>query len=534
MNSLFYLITRSLKNRLLEILRKPGKLITYLLLVALIVGIFVLSFFTRENVEGFSDIIWLKGMIFMLTLFFLYLAIQKGLKSGDKIFDMSDVNLLFVSPVNPRSTLLYGVVKMMSMAFIAGFFILFQGNTLGVTYGIGVGGVFLIFAGFIFAICLMQILSLLIYSLTNGNFKRKRAVVIISVAVCLPTAAFAVKQAVITGANVPVVLETTLRSTVLSSLPISGWVSEGLISFLRGDMLTGFLFFGVMASFGALLMVVIILSNPDYYEDVLVASENAFERKRAIAEGRVNNEALSNKKVRVKGTGISGIGANALFRKHLRESFRVNRLGLWGVQSIITVFAMAIFSVLYRVNGFSGGIFVMLHILMWMQVFMIGTGRGLKELYTHYIYLIPEPSLLKILWANLEIIFKIFVECSVGFITAGLIMGEDPRIVAGAIIVFTFYSLLLTGINYLSLRFLDMDISAGIIVLLYMLAVLIIMLPGLIPALYVGFTVEGSGPLMALGILSLWELTAALVCFTLSKEILHKCDMPSVSIFKQR
>jgi hypothetical protein len=27
----------------------------------------------------------------------------------------------------------------------------------------------------------------------------------------------------------------------------------------------------------------------------------------------------------------------------------------------------------------------MLYILMWMQVFLIGTGCGLKELYSHYI-----------------------------------------------------------------------------------------------------------------------------------------------------
>jgi hypothetical protein len=57
------------------------------------------------------------------------------------------------------------------------------------------------------------------------------------------------------------------------------------------------------------------------------------------------------------------------------------------------------------------------------------------------------------------------------------------------------------------------------------------MLPGLVPAIIVGSIIGGtSGAFAGLLILLGWEVIAALGCFTLSRGILHKCDMPMVKI----
>jgi hypothetical protein len=89
------------------------------------------------------------------------LAIQKGLANGNVIFDMNDVNLLFVSPVNSRLILMYGIVRMAKMAFWAGFFILFQSNSLRTRFGVGFDGVLLVLLGFMLAFGVLQVLSLL-------------------------------------------------------------------------------------------------------------------------------------------------------------------------------------------------------------------------------------------------------------------------------------------------------------------------------------------------------------------------------------
>jgi hypothetical protein len=47
----------------------------------------------------------------------------------------------------------------------------------------------------------------------------------------------------------------------------------------------------------------------------------------------------------------------------------------------------------------------------------------------------------------------------------------------------------------------------------------------------VGFTV-GGGILLALGIMCLWELIVSLVCFALSRGVLDRCDMPTLSVGK--
>lgn len=523
MNSLVFLLVKSAKNSFFELLRKPAKLIMWSVFLAMIVGLIVLSLFTTQEGDSFQDIIWLKGILFLLILLFVGIAVQKGLSNGDAIFEMNDVNLLFVSPVNPRLILMYGIVKMAKTSFLAGFFILFQSNSLKLGFGVGFDAVLIVLLGFMLANSLLQVISLLIYTLTNSRPRRKMAVKIIAVAIFLPLIAKLGIQ--LAGAGNPMTaLENTMRSPVFSWTPVAGWTSEGVAALIAGDLAKGLLFLGITVLTGALLILYIALSNPDYYEDVLVATETTFEKKRSLSEGQINPEAASNKKIKVARTGISGLGSNTIFYKHLRESFRANRFGLWGLPSVITIVSVAILSSFLPSDA--GGLLIILQILMWMQIFMIGTGRGLKELYTHYIYLIPESSFRKIVWSNLEIAFKVLVESVVLFSVSGLIMGETIVLILLTIAVYTLFSFLLLGINYLSMRWTGADISAGMMIMLYMFAVMIIMAPGLAAAIALGTTIEGIGVLIGMGVLAGWELFAGLLCFALSRGILHNCDMP--------
>lgn len=528
MNSLVFVLIRSAKNSLLEILRKPAKLALWIFFVVLIIGLFVLALFTSSTADSFQDIIWLKGLLFGFVLIFVVVAVQKGLSNGDVIFDMNDVNLLFVSPVNPRLILLYGIVRMAKMAFWMGFFILFQSQSLGTNFGIGFDGVLLVFLGFILAVGLLQVISLLIYSLTNGKPARKMAVRIMAITVFVPAAAYLAVQLAATG-DFMAALENSLRSPVFSWTPVAGWAAEGTVALISGRVETGILFFGMTLLSGVLLVAYIALSNPDYYEDVLVASETAFERKRLLAESQVNTEAYSIKKIKVAKTGIGGLGAKTLFYKHLRESFRANRLGLWGLISLIMAGGAILWSFLFR----EGGMLVLLQVLMWIQIYFIGTGRGLKELYMHYIYLIPEDSFAKIIWSNLEVVLRVLVESIVIFGLSGLIMRERPLLIAAVIIVYTLFSFLLLGINYLSLRWTGADISEGVLIFIYTIAVVIIMLPGLVAAIVIANFLGEGGVLIGLGTLALWELLAGLLCFGWSKGILHQCDMPVLKAGKQ-
>jgi hypothetical protein len=523
MNSLVFIVSRSLKNSFWEILRKPAKLTMYIIFIILIVATLLIAHFTQQESTVPTDPVWLKLIMFSLFTMFVVIGIIKSLSNGDTIFDMSDVNLLFVSPVDSRQILLYGIVRTAKMALYAGVFILFQANSLR-GFGFGFNGLLMILLGFVLTVCLMQIISLIIYSHTNSRPRRKMVVRVLAVLAFLPLVACFGLRYLEFGAVLPA-LEAALRSEFFAWTPVSGWAAEGTLAFLSGNTSRFLLFYGIHIGLAVLLVAYILRSNPDYYEDVSLASETAFERKRNLAEGHLDQAVpTSTRKVKVKHTGLSGSGANAIFGKHFRESFRANRLGFWDfaslvVAAIVIIFALALPDV---------GLLLPLQILMWMQIFLIGTGRGLKELYSHYIYLIPEPSFAKIVWSNVEIVVKVLGESMLMFITAGLIMGETPLTLAAVIAVFVMFSLLLLGVNYISLRFTGADISTGMLMMLYAFAVMLIMLPGLVVGIALAISLEND--LVGLCVIAVWELLAALVCFALSRGILHLCDMPVVKM----
>jgi hypothetical protein len=524
-SALLFIIRKSVKNGLRELLKKPGKLVLYVLILVAIVGVALLSLVVSEEAQAPAPLFWFTGILFLFITLFVVITFINALSGGDAIFDMSDVNLLFVSPVNPRKTLLYGLVRMAKTAFIAAFFILFQATTLA-TFGVGYGGVLLTFAGFLIAMVALMLASLLIYSVTNGNPVRKRIVKCLVAALFLPLAVFVAVQYFSSG-NIFAVMETAIASPFLRFVPVAGWTASGVTAFFAGEIATGLLFFGLDLLLCVGITAYILLSNPDYYEDVLVATETAYEKKRAMADGNLGAATTSKRKITVSKTGIRGLGATALFGKHMRESFRESRFGVLTLPSVLVIGGAIIITVFVR------DLSVVLQILMWIQIMLIGTGKGLKETYSHYIYLIPESSFSKILWSNVEIMVRTLAESVLIFGIGGVIAGANLAYILACILVYTLFSLLLLGVNYLSMRFLGANISAGLLILFYYIAVILAMAPGLVAAIIIGSIIGGdAGFLVGILILSGWELAAGLGCFALSRGVLHNCDMAQMKTGK--
>ncbi len=523
MTSILYLLRKSIKNSLLQLLKKPAKLIMYILILAAIVALAVLPVFTEHSVEDLAPLFWFTGAFFLFVAMFFAIGVSKGLSKGDTIFDMSDVNLLFVSPVNPRKILIYGIVKLVKTSFLGSFFILFQSGTMA-NFGVHLGGLVLIMLMFIMGIVATTIMSLFIYSFANGKPRRKNVVKLLTIALFLPLALFMVFQ-LIEGQGILTVLEHAIKSPHFIFIPIVGWTAQSTALLLSGEMLQGLLFIGANLLLSALFITYIALSKADFYEDSLCATETAFEKKRAIAEGNLTSMQASGRKIKVAKTGISGKGSSALFSKHLRESFRQNRFGFLSLSSVLIIVGSIALSIIAR-NDLD--LTTTLQILMWIQIILIGTGRGLVETYSHYIYMIPETSFSKIIWSNFEIFFKTFVESVLIFAISGLIMKSSLFVILGCIAAFTLFSVLLLGINYLSMRVLSANMGTGLMIMIYYLLVIIFIAPGLTVALIVGFNIGGTlGTVVGLGILSAWELLIGLVCFALSKSVLHNCDMPA-------
>ena len=522
MSSILYVWAMSAKNRVLEIKRKPALLILYLILIAFIAGMVWLGRISEANPESADNFPLLKLLFFALSVSFLMFGVYRGLAAGGSFFEMSDVNLMFVSPISPRAILIHGITRQTKIAIFAGFFILFQSSNLKINFGLELSSVLIIFAGFALTIMMSEILAIFIYSKTSGSPKRQAAVKAITALSFVPAA---LKLALSVGGGQPALRAVyDLSGTAyVDFIPITGWITRGCMDVVSGNVLTGLTFISFTVAFGAALVIIITLGKIDYYEDVLCATESNYERRKAKSEGNLG-DMLSSKKVRVSKTGLSGLGAGVFFSKHFMESKRGNILGLINGMSAIFMCVALFMAFVLRESASPA---MILPMLMWAQIFMVGTGKGLKELLSHYIYMIPEDPFIKLFWSSTEHLLRTFLEACIIFAATGFILKASLPIIACCVLAYTMFTLLLLGVNYLSMRLFRETLNRGLLMLLYSFSVIIIMSPGIVGAVAASLLINQVVGLLAL---SLWETAVALLLLSLSKGVLHKCDIITVKI----
>ena len=172
--------------------------------------------------------------------------------------------------------------------------------------------------------------------------------------------------------------------------------------------------------------------------------------------------------------------------------------------------------------------------LLWIQIFTVLYSEGMKELFTPYIYLTPERSIIKILWSNMATFLHSLIEGALIFVAVGAILRASVPVICGAALGYALFALKLIALNYVSLRWTGVDLSAGILHMLYALMAILSSAPGAIIGTIAGVSI-GDAFGCAIGLLSfcLWEALVAVVCFTLSAGILNNCDMPVVKNLKR-
>ena len=534
MGCIVYLVRKRIKNTLVEFVHTPAKLIMLILSVAAIVGLIILGAFTRAEVsanDGFVDISYFKGIFFAYITMSVIMAVLKGLTAGDAIFDMSDVNLLFTAPVSPQKALIYGMAFNMSkFALTASFVILFQSGSLSY-FGIGFGGLLLTLFFCFMGMFLSFTLSQVIYSFSNGNEKRKLLTKIIVGALFVPLGV----QALMLwqrGLAVMELLERLCDSPFMSAIPIAGWVAASCAGFLSGSMVSGVCFLGLMVLAFAGFTLFLAFSKVDFYEDVLCATETAFEKRRDALEGNIAKAMESGKKIKVKKTGLAGAGAAAFFHRHLREASRRSILGLLSNVSLFLIGGSALYALVFG-STLGGDTYTILIIvfstLLWVQIFTVLYSEGIRELLAPYIHLAPEPSINKILWSNLAAFLRSLIEGALIFIAVGAILRASVPIICAAALGYALFSLKLIALNYFSLRWTGVNMSAGIFLLLYALIAILSSAPGAIIGIIAGISIgDALGSSIGLLIFCAWDALVAIVCFALSTGILNNCDIPVV------
>ena len=223
MSALAFLVRKQFINFFRDLFHHPGKLITYIFSVAVILfALLVPGTKAAKPTSQATDIRILHGIYLGILLLLSVPSLFSALKSGTTMFKMSDVNFLFVSPLSPKHILNYGLLKQMTTTLTMFLFVLCYSGTLMELFRIGPSGVVILIIGLAATLFFVQVLSLLIYSYANGNPKRKgqvRSVLILFFGLMALTFLYVFRQ---NGSGVEGLL-AALGSRQLEYFPVIGW-----------------------------------------------------------------------------------------------------------------------------------------------------------------------------------------------------------------------------------------------------------------------------------------------------------------------
>lgn len=414
MKALIYLLITSIKNRILNLKKKPAMLVLYIVIAAYFIFLFVIM--SGANIDSqeeiiFADIRMLYLILAGLAMIFTYSSALGGLSKGSTLFNMADVGLLFVSPVSPIKILFYGLVKTMGTTLITSVFILFQLGNVKANFDVNnvlLVSLFLLYFTIVF---FTHILSMATYIYTNASSRRKTYIKATLLVFGLLILVVAFYQYNISDENILNALYQTMDNKVFQFIPIVGWSVMLFASIVEANLLWTIIsiILFLISSFG---MIYLFTKNQgDYYEDVLVSTEHVYDTMQKAKEGKTSlymNKKAVNKDKAFRG----GKGPSTLFFKDLLERSRTNKIPFMSTYTIIVTVAAGIF-VYFVDDSFSG--YIVLGILVYMQLFTVSLGPLAQELRKPYIYLMPGKSLNKLIYASLSSLIKPAIDAVIIF-----------------------------------------------------------------------------------------------------------------------
>lgn len=532
MSSIAFILRKSLKNNILELLKHPGKLVAYLFIVAcLLFSALSMALAPQEEMPAYLDIRILQGIYFALLMFVVMINLIKGVDSGSTFFSMGDVNMLFISPISPKKILIYGLAKQMGMTVLIACCMVAYGGMAVQFFGISVLDAVLLFAGFIVSLLVAQIFTILIYSFCNGNRKRSAAIKRLLYVVVVLVLAYVAMSVYQKGFSAETVY-AAVTDPYLQWVPIVGWMSGGIFSLIRGFDIMGIVYFALLAAATVFALLAFLKSDSDYYEDVLQNTETTYEIKKAAKEGNINMNMPGQKIRKVKKVGIGhGWGASAFFFKQVKELHRHSPLVFWGGSTIMLAAVGAFISVVMMNAGddgepMSANLIMMIATitLIYVLFFLNAAGPWSKEMMKPYLYMVPQSPFKKLFFASLTSLLTPIADGIVVFPLIGILVKASPLTVIICFLMFISFGFLYTALNILSERLFGQMANKGLILMLYALVLMVCTAPGVVIGIVLGVALHASPFVMGLPVF-LWNTGVSALVYFLCKETIGNIEL---------
>ena len=276
-----------------------------------------------------GELFELIGGVAMLALFSYQLLNTE--KNGARIFQSADVNLLFASPMQPQSVLLFRMMTQLGTAVFMVFYLLLQLPNLTLNMGLTLPAALGLIVFFCAAVLTGKLLQLLLYTLSSTRPRLKaslRPILIGFLALLLGVyALFHVRSALPFWQSA----SRFLNGRGSSLIPLWGWLKGFLRAMADSRFGAAALYLLVLLAGQGALIFVIWHIPADFYEDAMAKSEET-ARLRARAQAEETSVAMGKPKKdrseKLLRDGLRrGKGASVFFFKNMYNRRRFARLG---------------------------------------------------------------------------------------------------------------------------------------------------------------------------------------------------------------
>lgn len=474
MKALLYLIRKSVKNGLLELKKKPAKLIVYVIFFAFLILSLVMG--NKEGVKKSSISTELYGSIATgLIIFFTVPDLLMSLNNGASFFRGADVNLVFTAPIKPQKILIYGFCKQAYTVLISLFFLLFQIPNLYRFSNVKSYGIFAILIAMFILLLINSIIKLLLYSLASKSDKNKTMIRWIFKGMGMfGCAAYFICLYNLRSPGQA--LNFMLNNKVIRYIPVYGWVREISFSAINGLNDSTYIYIMLSIALAVLAMYTLYSMDMDYFEDVLSSTEIKENAISAARSGDRTYRGINRKgKVRKVQYTRKGHRASAILFRQILE-YRKTGFGLINFTSAI-----------YVVIAVTAGLFLPvkdLRIIFTFSSYLLlifsFAGKWQQELARPYVFILPDTDFKKVIYSTLVDNIKNLIDgCLIFFITGFLFRSELIFILIN-ILAFTSIGALFVYGGVLTYRILGNTKSLVLISFMRIGLLLLIVIPGLV------------------------------------------------------
>lgn len=523
MRPLFYIMRKSFKNHIKELKHKPGTLILYLVIIALLAAMILISIFSPNKIslsqnkkELYSAII--SGIVMIVIIY----GLHQGASKGNSFFRLADVNLVFTSPISPQKVLIYGFIKQLYTSFLIIFFLIFQLPNLKFHFPLtDFGGLIILLTAF-FLVFSMSIIGLLTYSIASRYTKARGYIdKVIYVIIGLLLLGFVLTYFKVRDPKQAAL--TFLNHKLFLYIPFIGWFKQIFMSAILGINTAFFIHIVLVVVFLIILMYIMYKLNTDYYEDVLAATESKEEQIKNKKEGKSSFNFNSKKVRKIQNTNM-GTGAKAIFYRHMLE-YRKSGIPFIDKTTLSVVIAGTFFG--YFTSG--KNINTVLYFSIYMLFFFVIQGKWSQELSKPYIYLLPFSSAKKVFFATLGDLIKYTIDGFILFTTAGILMKSNIMTIIFCSITYASFAAIYIYGDMLARKLLGSTHSKNVEMFLKLFLIFFIILPEIVISIALSIISPFASPIInefiSYIVLLTYNIIVSFILLICSKGIFEKLEM---------